>query len=447
LAAPGTGGLEARAPRRPPRPASLRLYALAAGAASVLAPAWLKGRVRRGKEDPRRWTERLGRTDIARPSGPLAWLHGASVGESLALLPLAGRLRAARPDVSVLVTSGTVASAEVLARRLPAGAVHQFAPLDTPGAARRFLDVWRPDLGVFVESELWPNLILGARDRGARLALVSARLSDRSLAGWSRAPGAARAVLGAFNLLLARDEASAARFGALGVRVDGLADLKFGAGPLPVDAAGWARARQALGERPVLLAASTHPGEEAIVLAAFRRALEAAHGPPARPLLILAPRHPVRGEATEQLARDLGLTVSRRGAGAGVPDAGPEAVVVYVADTVGELGLWRRLARLEVLGGSLTPRGVGGHNPLEPARLGCPFIAGPWTEAWPVYDALEAAGATRRIAAADLAGWFARAIADPCPLRPMAERARAFAAAGDAGAAEAAARVMALLRP
>ncbi len=430
----------------PPAPASLRLYALAAGAASVLAPAWLRERIRKGKEDPDRWTERLGRPGQARPPGRLAWLHGASVGESLALLPLAGRLRAERPDVAVLVTSGTVASAGLLARRLPEGALHQFAPLDTPGAARRFLDHWRPDLGVFVESELWPNLILGARARGARLALLSAKLSDRSLAGWRRAPGAARAVLGAFDLLLARDGASAERFAALGARVDGIADLKFGAAPLPVDLAALAKARQGLGDRPVILAASTHPGEEEIVLAPFRAALESAPGP-ARPLLILAPRHPIRGEAVERLARDLGLGASRRGGGACLPDTGPDAPAVYVADTVGELGLWRRLARLEVLGGSLTPAGVGGHNPLEAARLACPFIAGPWTQAWPVYDALEAAGATRRVAPEDLAGWFARAIADPDGLRPMADRAAAFVAAGDAGVGEALARVLALLAP
>jgi 3-deoxy-D-manno-octulosonic-acid transferase len=436
---PAGGGPEPRASGTP-LPASLRLYALAARAASVLAPTWLRARVRRGKEDPRRWGERLGRTGLPRPPGRLAWLHGASVGESLSLLPLAERLRAERPDAAVLVTSGTLAAAELLSRRLPEGAIHQFAPLDTPDATRRFLGHWRPDLVVFAESELWPNLILGARRAGARLALLSALLSDRSLAGWRRAPAAARVVLGAFDLLLARDEAAADRFRALGARVDGLANLKFGAAPLPADASAWAQARQVLGDRPVILAASTHPGEDEIILEAFRAAMGAA-----RPLLIVAPRHPIRGEAVERLALDLGLAAARRGTGARVPEEGPGAALVYVADTVGELGLWRRLARLEVLGGSFTPGGAGGHNPLEAARLGCPFIAGPWTEAWPIYDGLESAGATRRVAPADLAGWFARAIAEPSALRAMAERAKAFVAAGDAGADLALARVMALL--
>ncbi len=243
-------------------PASLGLYGLVTAAASVAAPAWLRGRVRRGKEDPARWGERLGRTPLARPPGRLAWLHGVSVGESLSLLPLAARLRARAPDVTVLVTSGTRASADLLSARLGEGTLHQYAPLDTPGAVRRFLGHWRPDLGVLVESELWPNLILQARAAGVRLALVSARLSDRSLDGWRRAPAAARTLLSAFDLLLARDEAAATRFGSLGARVDGLADLKFGAAPLPADPDVLAGARAALARRPVLLGASTHPGED-----------------------------------------------------------------------------------------------------------------------------------------------------------------------------------------
>jgi len=424
-----------------PRPASLRLYAAFAGAASPLAPAWLRARVRRGKEDPDRWTERLGRASRPRPEGPLAWLHGVSLGEGLSLLPLAERLRAEGPGAAVLVTSGTLASAQLLGRRLPAGAIHQFAPLDTPGATRRFLDHWRPDLGVFVESDLWPNLILGARARGVRLALVSGKLSDASLAGWRRAPAAARAVLGAFDLLLARDAGSAGRFAALGRRADGLADFKYGAPPLPVDPAALAGARAAIGGRPVLLAASTHPGEDEIILDAF-----AAVAGSAGPLLIIVPRHPARGEAVERLARARGFATTRRAAGGCLAPAPPGAPAVHVADTVGEMGLWYRLVHLALVGGALAAGGVGGHNPLEPARLGVAFITGPWTPAFPVYDALEAAGATARVAPADLAGWFARAIEGPAALAPMAARARAFVAEGDAAAGDATSRVIAMLR-
>jgi 3-deoxy-D-manno-octulosonic-acid transferase len=421
--------------RPPAPPASLRLYGLAAGAASAAAPAWLKARARRGKEDPARWPERLGRTAVSRPEGRLAWLHGASVGESLSLLPLIGRIRMDRPDVSILVTSGTRASAELLAQRLPADAIHQYAPLDTPGAVRRFLDHWRPEVGVLAESELWPNLILGARLRGVRLALLSARLSERSEAGWRRAPAAARAVLGAFDLLLARDLAAAERLASLGARVDGLADLKFGAPPLAVDEAELSLAREMLGGRAALLAASTHPGEDEIVLRAFRTAAG-----PAAAVLILAPRHPTRGEAVERLARQAGQAAGRRTLGDALGAEG-----VYVADTVGELGLWYRLAALAVVGGSLTEADVGGHNPLEPARLSCPFISGPAVSGWPVYEALEAEGATRRVPPDGLADWFARALAGDPALSVMAHRALAFAAAGDAAAGEAVERVLGLL--
>ncbi len=421
----------------PRRPASLSLYRFASTAASVLAGAWLRGRVRRGKEDPARWRERLGHAGLSRPGGDLIWLHGVSVGESLSLLPLAERLRAESPETTILVTSGTRAAAEILATRLRQPVLHQFAPLDTPGAARRFLDHWRPKAGVFVESELWPNLLLDAKGRGTRLALVSAKLSDRSLAGWRRAPEAARTLLGAFDLILARDAVAAERFEALGARVDGLADLKFGAVPLPVDQGQWARARANLGDRPVLLAASTHPGEEELILPAFRLAC----GDDQRALLIIAPRHPDRGEAVERLALAAGFTAARRGSGSGLGDE-----AIYVADTVGELGLWFRLASLAVVGGSLTTDSVGGHNPLEPARLGCPLITGPDTHGWPIYDVLETLGATSRVAPDDLAGWFARAIQGDPALDRMAERARAFAETGDAAARMATDRVVALVK-
>ncbi len=419
------------------RPASLGLYRFATTVASVLAGAWLRGRVRRGKEDPARWRERLGHAGLPRPGGDLVWLHGVSVGESLSLLPLVERLLVDSPETTILVTSGTRASAEILATRLRQPVLHQFAPLDIPDAARRFLDHWRPKVGVFVESELWPNLLLEARARGSRLALVSAKLSDRSLAGWRRAPEAARTLLGAFDMILARDAVAAERFEGLGARVDGLADLKFGAAPLPVDEGRWAEARETLGDRPVLLAASTHPGEEDLILRAFRL----ARGDDQRPLLIIAPRHPDRGEAVESLALAAGFAVGRRGAGSGL---GGETV--YVADTVGELGLWFRLASLAVVGGSLATDSVGGHNPLEPARLGCPMIAGPGTHGWPVYDALETAGATSRVTPDGLAGWFSRAIQRDPALALMAERARAFAEAGDVEARTAIDRVVGLVK-
>jgi len=418
----------------------LSIYALAARALSPLAPALLRARAQAGKEDASRLGERLGRASLARPEGRLAWLHGASVGESLSLLALADRLRAERPAVTVLVTSGTRAAAELLAERLPAGALHQYAPVDTPGAVARFLGHWRADLVVIAESELWPNLILGAKARGARLALVSARLSPASLRRWRRAPRAAGALFGAFDLVLARDRDAADGLRALGARVDGVADMKLAAQPLPVDEGELARLRAAIGGRPVILAASTHDGEETLILERFAQITKDERF---KPLLIVAPRHVDRGVEIERLATGLGFAAPRRSAGADWLGAAE----VYVADTVGELGLWYRLAGLAVLGGSLVP-GVGGHNPLEPARLGCAFVVGPHTENWPLYGALEAEGASARVAApGELDRYFRDLLEAPAALAAMAGKARAHVAALDAEARETTARVLALIGP
>ena len=286
-------------------PVSLRLYALATGLAEPLAPLLLSSRVRRGKEDAARLGERLGRSSRPRPDGPLVWLHGASVGESVSLLPLIARIRTERPDLTVLVTSGTRTSADLLAKRLPTGAIHQYAPLDAPAAVARFLEHWRPGLGLFAESELWPNLILGARRRGVRLALVSARMTEASAQGWARRPAAARAMLGGFEAILAQDDASAARLEALGGHVTGRLNLKRFGAALDVDAAQVTALKAAFGDRPIILAASTHPGEEALIAAAFR-------GAPGHPLLIIAPRHPERGEAIASELSGGGFKVIRR---------------------------------------------------------------------------------------------------------------------------------------
>jgi 3-deoxy-D-manno-octulosonic-acid transferase len=344
---------------------ALAAYRMATAVLEPLATLVLRQRAKRGKEDSGRLNERLGRPSVPRPPGRLVWFHGASVGESLSLLPLVEALARDRPEVILLVTSGTVTAAALLARRLPPGAIHQYVPVDAPGAARRFLTYWRPTAAVFVESELWPNLLLEAKARGCRLALLGARVSQKSAAGWSRVPAAARAMFGAFDLIMAQDAASCVRFETLGAKVAGEVDLKQAAAPLPCDEADLNTLQSAIGERPVLLAASTHPGEEEMIAQAYR----ALAAPSA--LLIVAPRHPARGEAIAGRLRDMGLTVARRSAAEPLTSA----TQVYLADTLGELGLFFRLARAVVMGGSLIG-GVGGHNPLEPARLALPVITG-----------------------------------------------------------------------
>lgn len=413
-------------------PLSLSVYRLATGALEPLAPLLLNRRARRGKEDPARLNERLARPDRPRPPGPLVWLHGASVGESLSILPLVERLKAERPGVALLVTSGTVTSAQLLARRLPGDVIHQYAPVDTPGGARRFIAHWKPDLAVFVESELWPNLLIEARAAGTRLALVSAKLSDTSFRRWRARPQAARRLLGGFDLILAQDTRAAERFAALGATVAGLADLKFGAAPLPADPGALERLRPRFADRPLLLAASTHPGEDEIVLDAYAAL-------PGRPRLVIVPRHPERGGAIADLARARGLSTRLRSA---EPDAQPAEVLV--ADTLGELGLWFRLADLAVVAGGLVP-GIGGHNPLEPARLSCPILSGPHVDNWlTAYGELSAVDGVTLVEPAVLGPALAAALAQPAASLAMAQRARAFVEARDAEARQGLARIIEL---
>ncbi len=352
-----------------------------ATASAPLLPAYLRRRVRRGKEIAERLPERFGAA-AARPDGPLLWLHAASVGETLSILPLLEALGGIAPGLSFLVTTGTVTSATLLAQRLPpslaARVTHRFVPLDVPHWVARFLDGWRPDAAVFVESELWPNLIAAASARDIPLALLNGRMSEPSARWWSRAPGLARRVLRAFRLVLAQTEADAARFRALGASALCWGNLKYAAPPLPVDAAELDRMRGLLAGRPVWLAASTHPGEEALAIAAHRRLAERHPGL----LTVIVPRHPERGTEIAALAGD--LPVARRSAEQD-PDGG---TALLVADTLGELGLFYRLARMAFVGGSLVPH--GGQNPLEPARLHCPVLAGPHIRNFvEVYDRLD----------------------------------------------------------
>jgi 3-deoxy-D-manno-octulosonic-acid transferase len=397
---------------RTPTPFSLAAYRAAAGLASLVAEPILRSRARHGKEDLGRLGERLGHASTPRPEGPLVWMHAVSVGESLSLLPLIAALRAERPDVWLLVTSGTTASAKILAERLPAGAVHQYAPVDTPDSVRRFLGHWRPDVGLFVESELWPNLILAARDAGVRLGLISARMTMKSARRWSARPAAARTMMQSFTLLLAQDAATEQRLGALGGRVDGRLNLKRLAEPLPCDPAELARLRGQIGPRPLVVAVSTHAPEEAMVAAAMA-------GLASNPLVIIAPRNPERGaEVAKQLTSG---QASRRSAGDPIePDT-----AVYIADTMGELGLWLRLAPFAVMGGGFDPA-VGGHNPMEAARLGVGVLSGPQVANHAeVYAEMVDAGAAEL--ASDAADLGARIVALLADLGRQAEIAAASA--------------------
>ncbi|MEO8715442.1 MAG: 3-deoxy-D-manno-octulosonic acid transferase, partial [Acetobacteraceae bacterium] len=353
-----------------------------------------------------RLAERRGVDSTPRPGGKLLWVHAASVGESVSILPVLSALD--NHDLSVLLTTGTVTSATLMAERLSVlkltRVLHRFAPLDVPRWAARFLDHWRPDAVAFVESELWPNLLAGCRARAIPTMLVNARLSARSFARWQRAPGFAAHVVGHFDLVQAQSADDAERLRALGgVRVSAPGNLKLAAPALPADGAELERLRVTLAGRPCWVAASTHPGEEAIVLDAHRRLAPMWPGL----LTILVPRHPERG--AEVAALTCGIAMARRSLGAPPPPEG-----LWIADTLGELGLWYRLAAGALVGRSLVKPG-GGQNPLEPARLGCPVAAGPFMDNFAdATRALEATGALSRVAdGAAIADWLDALLRDP----------------------------------
>jgi len=403
----------------------LALYRLATRAALPVVKLLLVRRTRRGKEDPARRGERFGIAARARPAGPLIWAHAASVGESLSLLPLIDRLLARLPTAAVLVTSGTVTSATLLAQRLPPRAFHHYVPIDHPDAVAGFLDHWRPDLALWVESELWPNLVAGTHRRGVPMVLLNAKMSERSMRGWQRFPGMIAQLLGCFDLVLAQDAVQAARLDRLGARASvPIGDLKSSAAPLPADPVELARLKQAIGDRPVWLAAQTHEGEEIIVAKAH--GILAARRPDL--LTLLAPRHPYRADAIIGLLAAQGLTVARRSAGDPI---GP-ATAVYLADTMGEMGLFYRLGGIVLVAGSLlAPGSIGGHNPIEPALLGAAILHGPdMVNCAANAAALHAADAALAVSdAASLAATVAALLDQPARRQAMGRAARAAAEA------------------
>jgi len=349
----------------------IAIYQRLMGALHVVAPGLLQRRVKRGKEDPVRYRERLGQTETPRPEGPLIWFHGVSVGESLSALPIIVVMTRERPDLNILITSATTTSADILIKRLPAGVIHQYAPIDTPQAVGAFLDHWRPDLAVFIESDIWPIQLRALTVRKVPHVLLSARITEKTYKGWQGFKSAMRSLLAGYSLIMAQDQTSEDRLKAMGVTPGPRANLKTIGAPLPVDPAALAELKKLIGKQFVYLAASTHYGEDSLIAKALEPALWGGD------LLILAPRHPIRaGEIREDL-EVLGLKVAQRSKGETVT----HKTHVYLADTLGELGLLFSVAHITIMGGSFL-EDIGGHNPLEAARLGKSVITGPDTSNW-----------------------------------------------------------------
>ena len=401
-----------------------RIYAGLANLALPLVFARVSKRLRSQGVPAIRARERLGHATIPRPAGPLIWCHAASVGESVSLLALIDRLLADDPALQVLVTTGTASSAQILAGRLPVRALHQFAPLDGKGPLGRFLAYWQPDLAIVVESEIWPQMIVATAAARIPLALVNARLSQTSLRNWARFPETARALLDRFSLIRTQVEATTRALIALGadpVSTKPGGDLKAAAQSLPFDTKMLQGFLDVLHERPVWAAVSTHPGEEEFILWAHKAARDSI-----RDLaLILVPRHAERGAAVEKLCLAAGLTTARRSLGEPI---GADTAV-YLADTLGETGVWFALAPLVFLGGSLVP--VGGHNPYEPALSGAAILHGPHVaNAGAAYAGFDAAGGALLVGdAAALARTVVGLLTDRPQLAAMRTKAQTHASA------------------
>jgi 3-deoxy-D-manno-octulosonic-acid transferase len=420
--------------------AALGLYSAASWAFEPLAGSLLDGRVKRGKERVERVGERLGRATLARPKGPLIWMHAASVGESRLLLDLFEALRSVRRDLAAVVTTQTLTSADMIVARRAEGVIHQMAPVDGPRAVRRFLEHWRPDAALFAEGEIWPNMLQALKRRRIPAALANARMTAKSIASWRSWAGAARELFGAFAFIGAADKTTAQGLSSLvGRSIDVVGNLKRASRVAMPDAGAVTAWRAAIGARPILLAASTHPGEDELVLDAF----EQVRGWNPAALLIIAPRHPTRGPHIAALARGRRFNSMLRSADNAAPAPG---VDVLVADTMGELMFWYAVSDAVYLGGA-SAADVGGHNPLEPAHLGKRAFTGPHGFNFQeMFDELAAANAiTIGRTATELSQfWHAelhgRAPADRATLAAFLAEGRApFAATVDA--------VLALLPP
>jgi 3-deoxy-D-manno-octulosonic-acid transferase len=362
------------------------LYRTATALAHPLLPAYLKHRAKRGKEDPIRMGERFGRTSLPRTNAPLMWIHAASMGESASVLPLIDAWLEAHPRLRILLTTVTTTSAQFVATRLPERALHQFAPLDTPQAISRFLQHWQPNMACFVDSELWPNMLMALKKRDIPAVLINGRISERSVARWQHAKPLMRQMLACFTHVFAKSDADALRFGEFGANNPvSFGNVKFSSPPLPADAEMLSALQPLVEERPLWLAASTHAGEEALIIGCHQQVKKRFP----TLLTLLVPRHSARGDEVRTLVEAAGLRVAQRSRNEAIrPDTD-----IYLADTMGEMGLWYRLCPIVWVGGSFIPH--GGQNPFEPARLHCAVLYGTHMHNFTEFcTALEAAGAS-----------------------------------------------------
>ncbi|MDD3181567.1 MAG: 3-deoxy-D-manno-octulosonic acid transferase [Alphaproteobacteria bacterium] len=395
------------------------LYRLLTNAAAPFIALYLHVRKARGKEDEQRFHERLGFASIPRPHGKMVWCHAASVGEVLSVLSLLEQIRKGHPTWSILLTTGTVTSATLVKDRLPDGVVHQYIPVDRWPYVSRFLHHWKPNLVLWVESELWPNMLASLEERHIPAILLNGRMSDKSYQRWRLIPSGVRRMLAVFVLGLTQTGAERNRYAALGLtNVRAIGNLKFAANPLPCDRECLATMKESIADRPVWLMASTHPGEDEIAIKIHRQLRKSTP----HLLTILVPRHPVRGDTIAELLEREKISFARRS----LHDPLTQETEIYLADTMGEMGLFYRLCRLCCLAGSFT---WGGHNPVEPALLNCAVVFGPKMDNFAIMsDDMLGQGAAIQVSdATELAQTLARLIHSPNETEALAHKALQWA--------------------
>lgn len=329
---------------------------------------YIKKRQENGKEDVKRFNERIGRPSLKRPEGKLIWFHGASVGESVSMLPLINKLLEQYPNAHIMVTTGTVTSADVMGKRLPERAFHQYIPIDNPAFVTRFIRHWQPDLVLWFESDLWPALLSGIKRKNIPLILVNGRISNKSFKRWQQFDFISKELLGCFTLCLGQSEEDAYRLRVLGARDSMcLGNIKYAGINPPVDKKKLEEIQKQISNRPLWCVSSTHNDEELKIGKFLKRVNEKVP----ELMTVIAPRHPNRGIEIQEQLNDLGFKTALRSKGEKIS----EDTDIYIADTIGEMGIWYEMSPIVFIGGSLIPH--GGQNFIEPSRFRDAVIVGP----------------------------------------------------------------------
>lgn len=330
---------------------------------------YIKKRKANGKEDIKRFNERIGKPQKKRPEGKLIWFHGASVGESISMLPLINKLLELYPTAHVMVTTGTLTSADIMAKRLPERAFHQYITIDNPKFTNRFIKHWQPDLVLWFESDFWPAMLSTIKKKNIPLILVNGRISNKSFKRWQQFDFISKELLNCFTFCLGQSEEDAYRLRVLGAKDSMcLGNLKYAGLPIPINEKDKEELQKEIGNRPTWLVGSTHDDEETKI----GRKLKDIQKQVSNLLTIIAPRHPTRGEEIQKALTELGFKTALRSKGEKI---GKETEI-YIADTIGEMGLWYSLCPIVFIGGSLIPH--GGQNFMEPSRMKKAVMVGPY---------------------------------------------------------------------